>query len=157
MAPQELTAYEKKRLINIRRNDEKMTALNIHSAVSQLSAATERPSTRNQKLMLQLVLGGHYAGATTSRSFIGSLSLKDAYIGTGTDRALMNTLLSLENKPEEKVGVWVNKEYDAKMEHFDGTLNDSVKGVAQSDSIKIEKKELEECADLWSMNLEKGL
>ncbi|KAJ7955596.1 WD repeat-containing protein 76 [Quillaja saponaria] len=42
MAPQELTEYERKRLENIRRNDEMMAALKIHSKVNQLSAETKR-------------------------------------------------------------------------------------------------------------------
>ena len=37
MAPQKLTDYERKRLENIRRNDEMMAALKLHSKATQLS------------------------------------------------------------------------------------------------------------------------
>lgn len=37
MAPQKLNDYERKRLENIRRNDEMMAALKLHSKATQLS------------------------------------------------------------------------------------------------------------------------
>ncbi|CAK7338279.1 unnamed protein product [Dovyalis caffra] len=49
MATQKLTDYEKKRLENIRRNDEMMAALQIHSKVSLLSNATKRQRDRSEK------------------------------------------------------------------------------------------------------------
>ncbi|KAF7806496.1 WD repeat-containing protein 76 [Senna tora] len=42
MAPQKLNEYERKRLENIRRNDEMMAALKIHSKASEVSAAAKR-------------------------------------------------------------------------------------------------------------------
>ena len=42
MASQKLTEYERKRLENIRRNDEMMAALKIHSKATELSAAAKR-------------------------------------------------------------------------------------------------------------------
>ena len=42
MASQALTEYERKRLENIRRNDEMMAALKLQSKASELSAASKR-------------------------------------------------------------------------------------------------------------------
>ncbi|GAB4828175.1 hypothetical protein Ancab_035092 [Ancistrocladus abbreviatus] len=42
MATQSLTEYERRRLENIRRNDEMMASLKIHSRLSELSAASKR-------------------------------------------------------------------------------------------------------------------
>ncbi|KAK9268968.1 hypothetical protein L1049_000735 [Liquidambar formosana] len=42
MAPQRLTEYERQRLENIRRNEEMMAALKVHSKANELSAAAKR-------------------------------------------------------------------------------------------------------------------
>ncbi|XAR66794.1 hypothetical protein NMG60_11013133 [Bertholletia excelsa] len=42
MAPQKLTEYERRRLENIRRNDEMLASLKIHSKVTELSASAKR-------------------------------------------------------------------------------------------------------------------
>lgn len=90
---------------------------------------------------------------------MGPLSTRDAYSGEGSDRALIDTILSLEKKPQ--LGVPIKKELDrgevVKMEQSDGILHDSVKGVVKylhlDCDIKIEKKETESCVDFWSMDL----
>ncbi|BBH08578.1 DROUGHT SENSITIVE 1 [Prunus dulcis] len=43
MASPELTDYERKRLENIRRNDQMMASLKLHSIAAQVSASTKRP------------------------------------------------------------------------------------------------------------------
>lgn len=52
MAPQKLTEYERRRLENIKRNDEMLAALKIHSKVSILSAAvkTQRAQIKSYKV-----------------------------------------------------------------------------------------------------------
>ncbi|XP_022135022.1 WD repeat-containing protein 76 isoform X2 [Momordica charantia] len=52
MASQALTDYERKRLDNIRRNDEMMAALKLQSKASELSAASKRPrvETKSEKV-----------------------------------------------------------------------------------------------------------
>ncbi|KAK9268412.1 hypothetical protein L1049_000162 [Liquidambar formosana] len=42
MAPQKLTDYERRRLDNIRRNEEMMAALKVHSKANELSSAAKR-------------------------------------------------------------------------------------------------------------------
>lgn len=48
---QKLTEYERKRLDNIRRNDEMMAALKVHSKATELSTAS---SKRQRSLFLSL-------------------------------------------------------------------------------------------------------
>ncbi|CDP14277.1 unnamed protein product [Coffea canephora] len=48
MAPQKLTEYERLRLENIKRNDQILAALKIHSKLSQLSESTKRPRTQTK-------------------------------------------------------------------------------------------------------------
>ncbi|XP_002523525.2 WD repeat-containing protein 76 [Ricinus communis] len=218
MAPQKLTEYEKKRLENIRRNDEMMAALKIHAAASQLSAAAAKrqrigssksykaspekkkpkndsPIVIRQSLRIRgmppdsIGLDHDFSGmpsvnaATTSAvqkpspRVMGPLSMTDAYSGTGSFRALIDTVVSLETKPQvglsvkkglgvsieskTHVGVSVKKEVDGyeavKVERSDGIFNGPVKSVVEYEyldsGVKIEKKEVEGCVDLWSMNL----
>ncbi|GMJ15882.1 DROUGHT SENSITIVE 1 [Hibiscus trionum] len=49
MASQKLTEYERKRLENIKRNEEMVAALKIHSTAATLSAATKRQRTKTYK------------------------------------------------------------------------------------------------------------
>lgn len=42
MAPEKLTEYERKRLENIKRNEEMLAALKVHAKASDLSAASKR-------------------------------------------------------------------------------------------------------------------
>ncbi|KAF9614399.1 hypothetical protein IFM89_018544 [Coptis chinensis] len=48
MASQSLTEYERKRLENIKRNDEMMTSLKLHSKALQLSSSTNNKRLRNE-------------------------------------------------------------------------------------------------------------
>ncbi|KAL3535031.1 hypothetical protein ACH5RR_003492 [Cinchona calisaya] len=50
MAPQKLTEYERRRLENIKRNDQMLAALNIRSKLSQLSQSTKRAQTKSYKV-----------------------------------------------------------------------------------------------------------
>ncbi|KAL4283971.1 hypothetical protein GQ457_16G000980 [Hibiscus cannabinus] len=50
MASQKLTEYERKRLENIKRNEEMVAALKIHSTAATLSAATKRQRTKTYKV-----------------------------------------------------------------------------------------------------------
>nr|GMC61199.1 WD repeat-containing protein 76 [Ipomoea batatas] len=53
MAPsQKLTDYERRKLENIKRNEEMLAALKIHSRLSDLSAATKRPRVKNKSYKL---------------------------------------------------------------------------------------------------------
>ena len=51
---QKLTEYERKRLENIRRNDEMMAALKIHSKATELSASSSAKRQRSLSLSLSL-------------------------------------------------------------------------------------------------------
>ena len=53
---QKLTEYERKRLENIRRNDEMMAALKIHSKATELSASSSAKRQRSFSLSLSLSL-----------------------------------------------------------------------------------------------------
>jgi len=53
MAPQKLTEYERKRLENIRRNNEMMAALKVHSKATELSI---RPKYSFSSLFLSFSL-----------------------------------------------------------------------------------------------------
>lgn len=52
MAPQKLTDYERKRLDNIRRNDQMMAALKLHSKASQLSKPPRSSSSSSFSLSI---------------------------------------------------------------------------------------------------------
>ncbi|KAF2317078.1 hypothetical protein GH714_011589 [Hevea brasiliensis] len=90
---------------------------------------------------------------------MGPLTMRDAYSGTESDRALIDTILFLEKKPQ--VDVSIKKKFDrceaVKMEQSDGISHDSVKGVVKDEyldyGIKIDDKETESCVDVWSMGL----
>ncbi|XP_037493095.1 WD repeat-containing protein 76 isoform X2 [Jatropha curcas] len=199
MAPQKLTEYERKRLENIRRNDEMMAALKIHSKASQLSAATKRqrigPSKshklspekkKNTQTESPMVIrrslrargmppdsGGldmdsietpikiptPISSPKPSPRVMGPLSMRDAYSGTGSDRELTGTILSLEKKTN--VDSSIKKESDGfeavKKEENGDFSHELVEGVIKSEyfdsEIKIEKKEIQSCVDLWSMDL----
>ncbi|XP_050215158.1 uncharacterized protein LOC126666201 [Mercurialis annua] len=212
MAPQKLTEYEKKRLDNIRRNDQMMAALKIHSTASQLSAATKRqrvgssksykvsPEKKKPKNDSPIVIrrslrtrgmpppdsigldndlvdtpstetGNSNSEEKPSPNVMGPLNLSDAYSGTGSYRALIATISSLEDKTfvakkecdiscEKKphLGGSVMKEFDenevGKKEKIDGPSSGLVKSEYLDFGIKIEKKEeTKGCEDLWSMNL----
>ncbi|XP_054822014.1 uncharacterized protein LOC129320534 [Prosopis cineraria] len=53
MASQNLTEYERKRLENIRRNDEMLAALKIHSKASEVSAAAKRSRVASKSYTLK--------------------------------------------------------------------------------------------------------
>ncbi|XP_059304230.1 uncharacterized protein LOC132056165 [Lycium ferocissimum] len=48
MAPEKLTEYERRRIENIKRNEEMLAALKIQSRVSELSAVTKRPRAQSK-------------------------------------------------------------------------------------------------------------
>ncbi|CAI9098961.1 OLC1v1035700C2 [Oldenlandia corymbosa var. corymbosa] len=48
MAPKKMTEYERKRLENIKRNEEMLAALKVHSKLSQLSEATKRQKAQTK-------------------------------------------------------------------------------------------------------------
>nr|POE90425.1 hypothetical protein CFP56_66053 [Quercus suber] len=52
---QKLTEYERKRLENIRRNDEMMAALKIHSKATELSASSSAKRQRYQKFSATII------------------------------------------------------------------------------------------------------
>ncbi|XP_065850408.1 uncharacterized protein [Euphorbia lathyris] len=170
MAPKKLSEYERKRLENIRRNDEVMAALKICSKVSQLSAAIKPqrveltksfkvgPEKRKPKLdstnliRRSLRTQGMPPDLTDSdvetpppnqfHKFTGPISMSDAYTGTHSDRPLIDTILSLQRKPLGEFVLPIKKEIDIK----DGVLSFDC-------GIEIVKKEMEICMDLQSMKL----
>ncbi|KAJ6731785.1 WD REPEAT-CONTAINING PROTEIN 76 [Salix purpurea] len=90
---------------------------------------------------------------------LGPLKMRDAYDGTGSDRAFIDTLLSFERKL--KSGVGVKEKFDSlkvKEEGNDRVLCGPVTRKVKSDNlncgIKIEKREFEGRVDLESMSLE---
>lgn len=48
MAPEKLTDYERRRIENIKRNEEMLASLKIHSRVSELSSVTKRPRVQSK-------------------------------------------------------------------------------------------------------------
>lgn len=56
MAPEKLTEYERKRLENIKRNEEMLAALKVHAKASDLSAASKRQRYISLSLSLSLCL-----------------------------------------------------------------------------------------------------
>ncbi|XP_065848528.1 uncharacterized protein [Euphorbia lathyris] len=182
MAPSKLTEYERKRLDNIRRNDEMLAALKICSKASQLSASSKRhrvesfksfkvsPEKKKPKPDSQIVIRRSLRSRgmppedgesletpnkiqmpssveKPSPPVMGPFSMSDAYCGTGSDRPLIDTILSLQKKP------LVDRCEPVKMEQSDEILHTSVKKESFEREIKIEKKEVESCVDLWSMKL----
>ncbi|WCJ29850.1 DNA damage-binding protein CMR1 [Euphorbia peplus] len=171
MEGDELTEYERKRLQNIRRNVEMLGALKVTSKASQLSASCKRHRLQSVKKKLKpdtpLVIRQslrrrgmppHLLDIPTPPSVhkpkpvTGPVSLTDAYSGTGSDRALIHTILSLQTKPRGESAVPIKEEIDrcgsAKVEPSDDTL------VKLECGTEIENKEVESCLDLSSMKLE---
>ncbi|WCJ29851.1 DNA damage-binding protein CMR1 [Euphorbia peplus] len=81
---------------------------------------------------------------------MGPVSFTNAYSGSGSDRALIDTILSLRKKHEGECVVPVKEDIDRceslKMEESHEALLEC--------GIKIEKKETESSVDPWSMKLE---
>ncbi|KAJ6355216.1 hypothetical protein OIU77_005745 [Salix suchowensis] len=115
MATQKLTEYEIKRLENIRRNDEMLAALQLHAKASLLSNASKRQrdgSAKSYKMLIlmrtlikQLLIRRQLAREKPSPCVLGPLKMRDAYDGTGSDRAFIDTLLSFERKLISGVGI----------------------------------------------------
>ncbi|CAK8563541.1 unnamed protein product [Lathyrus sativus] len=117
MATQNLSEYELKRLENIRRNKEMLSALKIHSKASQLfkrpSAVTKLKSEKKSKtetleaIRFSLRTRGITAdpsnalfyNATTSSNHqtLDHLPMKDAYKGTHSDCSFIETLKQQSN------------------------------------------------------------
>ncbi|KAL5547655.1 hypothetical protein UlMin_002886 [Ulmus minor] len=127
MAPQKLTNYERKRLENIRRNVELMSALKIQSMAAQLSASTKRqrnetklykvspqkksksetPVVIRRSLRTRGMPPDSKARNPKSRSpakvftpRLGPISSREACSCPESDRPLIETIVGMENKVE---------------------------------------------------------
>ncbi|PON62520.1 Guanine nucleotide-binding protein, beta subunit [Parasponia andersonii] len=145
MAPTELTEYERKRLDNIRRKDEMMAALKIHSMATELTALTKRHShvTKSDKVPQKkprndtrvvkrqsLRTGGM---PPDSKGVRKRLRMKQAYCREGSDRALIETIVGIGKK--SRVGI--SNEAESGTDGFckDGSLGVSGNEVAGSFSL----------------------
>ncbi|MED6146437.1 hypothetical protein PIB30_034553 [Stylosanthes scabra] len=127
MAPQKLNEYERQRLENIRRNDEKMAALKLHSKASFLS---KRPSVTTKSYVVkpekkpksetQVVIrcslrtkgippdckGLHHtspAKTKGSAKTLGPLPMSDAYTGDDdSDRPFIESIVSMAKKEAQE-------------------------------------------------------
>ncbi|XP_010533089.1 PREDICTED: WD repeat-containing protein 76 [Tarenaya hassleriana] len=130
MANEKLTEYERRRLENIRRNDEMMAALKIHAKASLLSAATKRrrvecksykSTEKKSKPETPIVIRRSLrtrglkpdSGGLTDDKFpksvsfpkqsptvMGPLAFEDAYDGWGSDRQFVDTILDIAKKSD---------------------------------------------------------
>ncbi|KAM6553179.1 hypothetical protein CsatB_013941 [Cannabis sativa] len=136
MAPAKLTAYELQRLENIRRKEEMMAGLKLHSMVTQLSASSkrerigdkvkpqkkpkgetpvaERRSLRTREKLAHSKSHNLFRSRLRSRNSqstepskplapmmnMGPLNMREALLHEGSDRALIETILSSEIKSE---------------------------------------------------------
>lgn len=128
MAPQKLTEYERKRLENIRRNNEMMAALKVHTKASELSirpkAVTKSYSVKSEKkpktetpivIRRSLRTRGIPPDSKCSDSStltrnspqkindfvqnLGPIPMKDAYKGDDdSDRSFIESLVGMSNK-----------------------------------------------------------
>ncbi|PHU17475.1 hypothetical protein BC332_13170 [Capsicum chinense] len=72
MGGEKLTEYERQRIDNIKRNEEMLAALKIHSQLSQLSALTKRP-----RLGLFLFFPTVYSSIATGRLYVATDKIPD--------------------------------------------------------------------------------
>ncbi|CAH8296014.1 unnamed protein product [Eruca vesicaria subsp. sativa] len=118
------TEYERRRLENIRRNDEMMASLNVHAKASLLSASTKRsrdPSKKNKKTESETPISLRTRGVTpdseglphgvsdcpkglpfphyVSLRVLAPLPLDD---GEGSHSQLVDTLSGIARKPNEE-------------------------------------------------------
>ncbi|GMN47169.1 hypothetical protein TIFTF001_016350 [Ficus carica] len=123
------TDYERKRLENIRRNDELMASLKLHSITAELSASTKRlrdeaklskagsqkkPKSDQTPIVIRRSLRSRrmppdppkiprYLSTSTvkvSPLTLGPISMKDAFREDGSDRTLTETLMRFGKKSE---------------------------------------------------------
>ncbi|KAH1101733.1 hypothetical protein AAZX31_13G141200 [Glycine max] len=128
MAPRKLTDYERKRLENIRRNDEVMASLKLHSKATQLSnfkrPRVEQTKSHNVKPKIQTpivirrslrtrVIPPHSTTPSkTEPSSSGPLSMSDARHGTHSHSSFIQSLMCMAKKQaqtvRDKVGRFLN-------------------------------------------------
>ncbi|WCJ29852.1 DNA damage-binding protein CMR1 [Euphorbia peplus] len=153
MAPNNLTEYEIKRLQNIRRNEELLAALKVKA--SELSASSKRhrvktdkkkPNPEDSPVVIRQSLRSRGVQPDSEGLYrapvcvMGPVSISDVYGGkkTRSDRALVDTVMSLQEKPQGGID---------RCEQ-----NDDIRDSFEC-GIEIEKKEVESCVDLGLMKL----
>ncbi|PON37196.1 Guanine nucleotide-binding protein, beta subunit [Trema orientale] len=184
MAPKKLNEYERKRLENIRRNDEMMASLKLQSMATRLSAASikrqrsapkpkrispkKKPKNDNlvvvrRSLRTRGILpdsegldndlvespakspNSQTPPSKPSIPKMGPLSMSQAFLDEGSDRALIETILSIGKKSE--LGVDLGAETDGVRVCKEENL-----GVLRN-SIKKEENEVGGSFSLYSMTL----
>ncbi|GFS41631.1 similar to DROUGHT SENSITIVE 1 [Actinidia rufa] len=126
MAPKKLTEYERRRLENIKRNEEMLASLKIQSKANDLSAATKRQSSQKKPksdtpvvIRKSLRNRGISPDASTAGGLKddfsetlskkpqskqspvvpGPISMRDAHSGDESDQKLRESILSASKKP----------------------------------------------------------
>ncbi|XP_004288751.1 PREDICTED: WD repeat-containing protein 76 [Fragaria vesca subsp. vesca] len=99
MATQKITDYERKRLENIRRNEELMASLKLQSMATQLSASTKRPRIEPKSYKVNSEKKPKTQDPTVIRRSLRSRGLPPDAKGLGAiDSMLKTTLESMDRK-----------------------------------------------------------
>ncbi|KAK9947395.1 hypothetical protein M0R45_003021 [Rubus argutus] len=177
MAPQTLTDYERKRLENIRRNEQLMASLKLQSMATQLSHSIKRPRADIKSYKVDVEKQPRTQDPTVIRRSLrtrglpadakglgdddspesptspeasprnlGPLSMRAVHNGVSSDRALIETILGIEMKPQ--MGGSVKGEFG----RFEGeNISGAVKGIGGL--IKKEENGVESDLKLESLTL----
>ncbi|WCJ29847.1 DNA damage-binding protein CMR1 [Euphorbia peplus] len=170
MAPKKLSEYEKKRLENIRRNEEMLAALKVSSKASELSASSKpqreeptrsynkrpkpdsttsvRRSLRNRGIPPDLEDSDVETPNPNPDQFqklTGPVTMSDAYNGTHSDRLFIDKIRSLGEKPLGEFVLPIKSEIG---------VRDKDKAFPYDFGLDMVYKNVENCIDLQSMTLE---
>ncbi|KAM5548134.1 WD repeat-containing protein 76 [Rosa sericea] len=96
MATQKLTDYERKRLENIRRNEELMASLKLQSMATQLSASTKRPRVEIKSYKVNSEKQPKTQDPTVIRRSLRTRGLPPDAKGLGGDDSVVKTLESVD-------------------------------------------------------------
>ncbi|KAI8570485.1 hypothetical protein RHMOL_Rhmol01G0037800 [Rhododendron molle] len=124
MAPKKLTEYERRRLENIKRNDQMLASLNIHSKINDLTESTKRlraltkvipekkpkpeisivirTSLRRRGMPPDASIAGGLKKAKTPKlkPTLGPITMKDAYCGDATDQNLIESVMGVSKNSQ---------------------------------------------------------
>ncbi|XP_028754046.1 WD repeat-containing protein 76 [Neltuma alba] len=146
MASQNLTDYERKRLENIRRNDEMLAALKIHSKASEVSAAAKRSRGASKSYTVKSEKKPKTETPVVIRRSLRTRGMPPD--SEGLKDVALDSVSVTEKSPAKVLGpLSMRDAYEG--DEFDGSFVEAVLGLAKKEaqSRRLNGEEIDSCAD----------